>query len=148
MGQARHRSRPVQYSHNICCDPDGWVYVADRENHRVQVFDGNGKFETQWNNLHRPNGMYMAAGRDALFYIGEGGSSGEINKDWPNIGPRVSLHTSKGMVLARLGKMHIGLAPGQLTSPHGIAVDGHGQRGSGGKGASVAKRNIVVERNS
>ena len=40
--------------HNICTDADGWVYVADRENHRVQVFDGNGKYETQWNNLHRP----------------------------------------------------------------------------------------------
>src|SRR5216683_1723785 len=30
--------------HNICCDPDGWIYVADRENHRVQVFDGDGKW--------------------------------------------------------------------------------------------------------
>src|SRR6476620_10514266 len=99
-------------AHNICCDPDGWVYVADRENHRVQVFDSSGKFETQWNNLHRPNGMCMAAGRDPLIYIGEGGPSGEINKDWPNIGPRVSIHTSKGKVLARLGKMHAGLAPG------------------------------------
>jgi sugar lactone lactonase YvrE len=39
--------------HNICCDADGWVYVADRENHRVQVFGGNGKYETQWKNLHR-----------------------------------------------------------------------------------------------
>jgi len=29
-------------AHNITCDADGWVYVADRENHRVQVFDGNG----------------------------------------------------------------------------------------------------------
>jgi DNA-binding beta-propeller fold protein YncE len=119
---------PGQFNipHNICCDRDGWIYVADRENHRVQVFDGNGKFETQWNNLHRPNGMCMAAGRDPLFYIGEGGPSGEINKDWPNIGPRVSIHTSKGRVLARLGKMHTGLAPGQFTSPHGIAVDGQG----------------------
>jgi len=36
---------------------NGWVYVADRENHRVQVFDGNGKYETQWNNLHRPCGV-------------------------------------------------------------------------------------------
>src|SRR5271169_2287778 len=53
---------PGQFNipHNICCDRDGWVYVADRENHRVQVFDGNGKFETQWNNLHRP--------RPALLY--------------------------------------------------------------------------------
>src|ERR1700731_2201300 len=34
---------PGQFNipHNICCDRDGWVYVADRENHRVQVFDGN-----------------------------------------------------------------------------------------------------------
>src|ERR1051325_9738915 len=28
------------------------------ENHRVQVFDGNGKYETQWNNLHRPCGLF------------------------------------------------------------------------------------------
>jgi hypothetical protein len=45
--------------HNICCDADGWVYVADRENRRVQVFDGNGRYEAQWKNLHRPCGLYM-----------------------------------------------------------------------------------------
>src|SRR5215468_3840241 len=50
---------PGQFNipHNICCDADGWVYVADRENHRIQVFDGNGKYETQWNNMHRPSGL-------------------------------------------------------------------------------------------
>ena len=33
---------PGQFNivHNIVTDADGWVYVADRENHRVQVFDG------------------------------------------------------------------------------------------------------------
>jgi sugar lactone lactonase YvrE len=32
---------PGQFNipHNICCDADGWIYVADRENHRVQVFE-------------------------------------------------------------------------------------------------------------
>ncbi len=34
--------------HNIACDADGWIYVADRENHRIQIFDGDGRFETQW----------------------------------------------------------------------------------------------------
>jgi DNA-binding beta-propeller fold protein YncE len=35
---------PGQFNlpHNISCDADGWVYVADRENHRIQVFDGSG----------------------------------------------------------------------------------------------------------
>jgi hypothetical protein len=35
--------------HNICCDADGWVYIADRENHRVQVFDGNAVWVQRWN---------------------------------------------------------------------------------------------------
>jgi len=127
---------PGQFNiaHNICCDPEGWIYLADRENHRVQVFDGNGKWETQWNNLHRPNGMCLgpnggpsgAHRHDPLCYIGEGGPAGEINKDWPNIGARVSIHTLKGKVLARLGKPHGGILPGQFTSPHGIAVDSRG----------------------
>ena len=121
-------SDPGQFNlvHNICSDADGWVYVADRENHRVQVFDGNGKWEAQWNNLHRPNGMCLGHGHDPLCYIGEGGPAGEINKDWPNIGARVSIHTLKGKVLARLGKPHGGMLPGQFTSPHGIAVDSRG----------------------
>ena len=58
-------------AHNITCDADGWVYVADRENHRVQVFDGNGKYETQWNNLHRPCGLFMPPGKCPICYIGE-----------------------------------------------------------------------------
>ena len=124
---------PGQFNipHNICCDPEGWLYVADRENHRVQVFDGNGKWQTQWNYLHRPNGMCLARGRVSgqsgpLCYIGEGGPSGEINRDWPNIGPRVSIHTLQGERLAQLGKPHAGILPGQFTSPHGIAVDSRG----------------------
>jgi sugar lactone lactonase YvrE len=40
--------------HNICCDAGGWVYVADRENDRVQIFDENGRYETQIVNMHRP----------------------------------------------------------------------------------------------
>ena len=37
--------------HNITTDSEGWVYVADRENHRIQIFSPEGKFETQWVNL-------------------------------------------------------------------------------------------------
>ena len=52
-------SNPGQFNlvHNIVADDDGWIYVAE-ENHRVQVFDADGNFETQWHNLHRPCGLY------------------------------------------------------------------------------------------
>ena len=72
-------------AHNITCDADGWVYVADRENHRVQVFDGNGTYETQWNNLHRPCGLFMPPGKCPICYIGElgAGAAGQPQRAEP-----------------------------------------------------------------
>ena len=113
--------------HNIACDADGWVYVADRENHRIQVFDGNGKFETQWHNLHRPSGMFMPRGKCPVCYVGEIGPYYDFNRGAPNLGPRVSILSNKGELLARIGtEPGGGTGPGQFTSPHGIAVDSRG----------------------
>jgi DNA-binding beta-propeller fold protein YncE len=112
--------------HNITCDGDGWVYVADRENHRVQVFDGNGKYETQWNNLHRPSALYMPPGRCPICYIGECGPVMNVNRKAPNLGPRITVVDNQGNRLARLGALHGGDQPGQFISPHGIAVDSRG----------------------
>src|SRR5215472_1810417 len=120
---------PGQFNiaHNICCDPEGWVYVADRENHRVQVFDGNGKYAGQWNNMHRPSGLYMETGaRHPRFYVGEIGPDMAVNIELPNCGPRVSIYTHMGELLDRLGDLHAGLNPGQFISPHGISVDSRG----------------------
>jgi DNA-binding beta-propeller fold protein YncE len=114
--------------HNICCDADGWVYVADRENHRVQVFDGNGRYETQWRNLHRPSGLYMEKGHQPLCYIGEIGPYLNVNRGFPNLGPRISIVTHEGKLVARLGNIEhaAGQGPGQFLSPHGLAVDSRG----------------------
>ena len=119
---------PGQFNiaHNICCDADGWVYVADRENHRVQVFDGNGKYETQWFNMHRPCGLCMGMEADPLFYVGELGPGMNVNKNMPNIGPRVSIVSNSGETLARLGDLHGGTSAGQFIAPHGLAVDRRG----------------------
>jgi hypothetical protein len=60
------------------------------------------------------------------FFIGEIGPDMAVNIDLPNFGPRVSIYTSKGELLARLGHAHAGLNPGQFISPHGLAVDSLG----------------------
>ena len=119
---------PGQFNivHNICADADGWVYVADRENHRVQVFDGNGRYETQWNNLHRPCGLYMPYIRHPVCYIGELGPGMAVNRNSPNLGARVSIVDHQGKLLARIGDPHPGLASTQFIGPHGVAVDSRG----------------------
>lgn len=119
---------PGQFNlvHNVCCDKEGWVYVADRENHRVQVFDEHGRYETQWNNLHRPCGMVMDPGPEPVFYIGELGPMLGSNRHYPNIGPRVSIVDNSGRLLGRVGGCCAGLKAGQFVAPHGIAVDSRG----------------------
>ena len=115
--------------HNIHCDADGWVYVADRENHRVQVFDGNGRFETAWSNVvHRPSALHMTTARarcassarsapiwvpTAAFPIwGRASASCPIPAScWRASGPRRTRTVRR---------------PGQFMSPHGIAVDSRG----------------------
>ncbi len=34
--------------HNVVVDPQDRVYVTDRDNQRIQIFDANGKFLTEW----------------------------------------------------------------------------------------------------
>ena len=119
---------PGQFNiiHYLATDDDGWVYAADRENHRIQVFDSNGKFETQWVNLSRAACIYVDPRGVHLVYVGEyfcGITSNSVGTD---LGPRVTIFDRTGKLLARLGHKSYGDEPGRFYSPHGIAVDSKG----------------------
>lgn len=45
--------------HNIVVDRQGLVYVTDRENERIQIFDANGKFLREWTGTGRVSGLAM-----------------------------------------------------------------------------------------
>ena len=110
--------------HNIATDKDGYVYVADRENHRVQIFDSSGKFETQWVNLHRPCAIFVS--EEQHVYIGELGWGVKTSQFVPNIGPRISVFDTSGERLARIGHLGLGPGVGQFIAPHGICMDSRG----------------------
>ena len=112
--------------HNIATDAAGLVYVADRENHRVQVFDGEGRYLGQGNNLHRPCGLAFDARHGDTFFVGELPSHLPVNKDVPNLGARVSILSLKGEPIARIGGAFAGEKPGEFVAPHGCAVDSGG----------------------
>ncbi|HYB70444.1 MAG TPA: peptidyl-alpha-hydroxyglycine alpha-amidating lyase family protein [Candidatus Bathyarchaeia archaeon] len=118
---------PGQFNlpHNLVTDQDGTVYVADRENHRVQIFDGQGRYQGQWNNLHRPCGLF-ADRKAGLFFVGELGSGMPVNEKTPNLGPRVSVLDAKGQRVARFGGQFPSDKPGEFFAPHGLVVDSRG----------------------
>jgi hypothetical protein len=107
--------------HNIATDKDGNVYVADRENSRVQIFDSSGKFQDQWVNMHRPCALFISD--EQLVYVGELGAGMKVNQDMPNIGPRISVYDTNGKRLARIGHLGLGTDTGQFVAPHGLCLD-------------------------
>ena len=111
-------------SHNISCDADGWVYVADRENHRIQVFDGNGQFETHGTICTGRVACSCRTGIGPICYVGELGPA-SVNRNIPNFGPRSASSTSRQAALARFGET-TGWAGRKFMAPHGIAVDSRG----------------------
>ncbi|WP_274630790.1 peptidyl-alpha-hydroxyglycine alpha-amidating lyase family protein [Arvimicrobium flavum] len=113
-------------AHNIVCDDLGIVYVADRENHRVQRFDGNGRYLGQWNNIHRPCALCATRGSNPVFIVGELGPSMPVNVRTPNLGLRVSVLDQDGNTIERFGKGVPGRGPEHFIAPHGIAVDSRG----------------------
>ncbi len=112
--------------HSVCTDKDGYVYIADRESHRIQIFDSQGKYVTQWNNMHRPCGLHIAGNGEHFCFVGEIPPSLPVNKDFPNLGARISICDLKGKRLARLGDIRMGEEPNQFRAPHGIGVDSRG----------------------
>ncbi len=56
--------------HAVAVDRQGRVYVGDRENRRLQVFDAEGKFLAQWKHVGSPWGLFLTA--DQSLYLCDG----------------------------------------------------------------------------
>jgi DNA-binding beta-propeller fold protein YncE len=54
--------------HSVAVDSKGTVYVSDRENNRIQVFDPNGKFLRQWTHLGATQNIFITP-KDEMWII-------------------------------------------------------------------------------
>lgn len=97
--------------HALAVDGQGQVYVGDRENHRVQIFDSEGRFLTQWTHLGSPWGLFM--GSDGLLYMCDGYNSRVLKLDLD------------GKVLGSFGQE--GRAPGQFALAHHLTLGKKGE---------------------
>jgi DNA-binding beta-propeller fold protein YncE len=91
--------------HCVSVDDRGKVYVAERMNNRVQVFDPDGRFLAIWPDLDRADAVFI---RDGFAYVGTGREKGLYK------------YTLDGKRLGQLGPN------GAFGYTHGIYLDRHG----------------------
>jgi hypothetical protein len=48
-----------QLPHNVVIDAKGLIYVSDRDNQRVEIFDANGKYLRQWEHVGALSSLIM-----------------------------------------------------------------------------------------
>lgn len=93
--------------HNIVIDQEGLVYIADRNNSRIQVFSREGEFKEAWTNLGKPWGL--AISKESHIYMTDGDGEKMLKLD------------RKGNILGEY-KAGPGTQTGQFRAAHGIAV--------------------------
>jgi hypothetical protein len=83
---------------------------------RVQLFNSEGGYLTEWADLRRPSDVYLDRQKD-LVYLGEMGG--------PSLASRISIRDLQGKVLSSWEGYKNDEA-GVLRFPHGIGVDSRG----------------------
>jgi DNA-binding beta-propeller fold protein YncE len=64
--------------HSIAVDAKGNVYVADRGNKRIQVFDNDGNFKTEYTGIGAPLAMCVTPGTHQYLYASNSNESGNL----------------------------------------------------------------------
>jgi len=102
--------------HGIAVDARGRVYVADRGNARVQVFDDTGRYLAEWKGAELGRPFDVAIGTGGTVVIADGG---DIPKEPPDRAA-VVVARPDGTVVERFARF--GVYDGELYRAHAVAV--------------------------
>jgi DNA-binding beta-propeller fold protein YncE len=101
----------------MAVDGAGNVYVADRNNHRIQKFNSAGTFLVEWGGIGFGDGQFIFPEGVAVDSAG----NVYVTSQFTNV---VQKFTSSGSFLAKWGSS--GSGDGQFSSPSDVAVDAAG----------------------
>src|SRR5690606_8533267 len=124
-------SGPGQFHipHGIAFDIHDRLYVADRENDRIQKFSLDGTYLGEIDNVARP--CQIAFDDHNNLYVAELGYRagmwpGTVAPEQNAVGGRVTVYNQQEQVIARLGGGDNPTAVGDFFAPHDLCLDSHG----------------------
>jgi len=66
--------------HGLAFDSRGRLFVADRGNNRIQIFDQEGRFLEEWKQFSRPSGIYID--KNDVVHVADSESNSRTNPGW------------------------------------------------------------------
>ncbi len=122
--------------HTIAMDSRGRLFVGDRENNRIQIFDQEGNVLDEWRQFGRPSGIYIT--RDDTIYVADSESG-------PDTGARELQGIKKGIRIgsARDGSVTAFIEDMESTVPDHSGAEGVGVDGAGNVYGAVVRRQML-----
>lgn len=108
--------------HALAMDSRGRLFVGDRSNNRIQIFDQDGKLLDTWMQFSRPSGIYIDKNDNIYVADSESGSVEPAHKEWKR-GIRVG-SAKDGTVKYFIPDPTVN--PPSTSSAEGVAVDARG----------------------
>ena len=134
----RKGSGPGELSepHTIAMDSRGRLFVGDRENNRIQIFDQDGAYITEWRQFGRPSGISIAA--DDTIYVADSESG-------PDTGANELPGIRKGIRIgsARDGSVSAFIEDMESTTPDHSGAEGVGVDARGNVYGAVVRRQML-----
>lgn len=131
-------SGPGQISepHTIALDSRGRVFVGDRENNRIQIFDQDGKSIAEWRQFGRPSGISITP--DDTIYVTDSESGPDTGaKELPGIKKGIRIGSARtGVVTAFIEDM-------ESTAPDHSGAEGVGVDAQGNVYGAVVRRRML-----
>lgn len=104
--------------HTLALDSRGRLFVGDRQNNRIQIFDSEGKFISQWLQFGRPSGLYIDKRTDTLYVADSESRDARTNTGRNALSAATGYGFNQGVRRGiRIGSARTGVVTGFIPDP-------------------------------